>query len=221
MTLRWTALTKLTPSSRRVLAVTACASLVSLVGALCAFELQRPTLDKCALEVDAVQQNLRVTSANIAQTAATRTRVASTNAVLEDLRAAGVLEPLLGSHAMRAKSLLDPIAAQTGFRIDNVRELPTLPLRVPEPPPEQRHLRQPIEFTGQGSYGQISTFIALTEQTHPFAVLDSLSIAGQPQVPTNHKAVITFEWPAKGEKVKPVAATGGKGKTKKAPKTKK
>lgn len=123
----------------------------------------------------------------------------------DSLIALGVLEPLLGSLAMRGKSLLDPIAQQTGFHIDSVKELPPIPLQVPKPPPEQIYCRQLIEFTGQGSYTQIVAFIEQTEATNPFATLSGFQILAQPQNPERHKAVITFEWPSKGEKTKSAA----------------
>ena len=107
---------------------------------------------------------------------------------------------------MRGKMLLDPIAQQTGFRIDSVRELPPILLQLPKPPPEQLYYRQFIEFTGQGSYAQITAFIAQAEAANPLATLSGFLVLGQPQTPENHKAVITFEWPAKGEKAKPAAA---------------
>ncbi len=118
------------------------------------------------------------------------------------LVASGVIEPLLGSFSMRGKNLLDPIARQTGFHIDGVRELQPIPLQLPKPAPEQLHYRQPVEFTGQGSYTQITAFITQVEASQPLATLSGLLVLGQPQTPETHKAVITFEWPAKGEKIK-------------------
>ena len=114
----------------------------------------------------------------------------------------GVIEPLLGSFSMRGKNLLDPIARQTGFHIDGVRELQPIPLQLPKPAPEQLHYRQPVEFTGQGSYTQITAFITQVEASQPLVALSGLLILSQPQTPETHKAVITFEWPAKGEKIK-------------------
>lgn len=119
--------------------------------------------------------------------------------------ALGVLEPLLGSMAMRGKMLLDPIAQQAGFRIDSVRELPPILLQLPKPSPEQLYCRQFIEFTGQGSYTQITAFVAQVEAANPLATLSGFLVLGQPQTPETHKAVVTFEWPAKGEKAKPTA----------------
>ncbi len=118
------------------------------------------------------------------------------NAIL----ASGEIQPLLGSLAMRGKSLLDPLARQTGFQIESVRELPLLPLQVPVPAPNQLYGRQPVEFTGHGSYAQIVAFIAAAEERQPLATLSSLLVLAQPASPETHKAIVTFEWPASGEK---------------------
>ncbi|MDD4101497.1 MAG: hypothetical protein PHU80_02550 [Kiritimatiellae bacterium] len=118
--------------------------------------------------------------------------------------ATGAIEPLLGSFAMRGKNLLDPLSQQTGFSIDSVKELPRLPIRLPAPPPEQLYARQPIEFSGHGSYNQIVAFVTAVESSLPLATLNNLRILSQPQTPERHKAIVTFEWPVKGEKLQPV-----------------
>lgn len=113
------------------------------------------------------------------------------------------LEPLLGSLAMRAKSVLSLVSQQTGFIIDNVKELPAIPLRVPKPTALQLYSRQPVEFLGHGSYQQIVDFIAETEKQYPYVILAGLTVLAQVQTPEVHKAVIMFEWPVKGDKRQP------------------
>ena len=137
---------------------------------------------------------------DISGTAQQQAKTAASLADVEAFATSGVIEPLLGSFAMRGKSLIDPLAQKTGFTVNSARELPLIPLRAPSPAPEQLYGRQPIEFTGMGSYTQITAFIALTEETLPLATLSSLVILSQPQSPEIHRTIITFEWPAKGEK---------------------
>ena len=45
----------------------------------------------------------------------------------------GLLEPLLESYAMRAKSLLDPLAADVGLTVGDYAELPVRRLPLPQP----------------------------------------------------------------------------------------
>ncbi len=137
---------------------------------------------------------------DIAETAQQQAKTTASMLDVDAFIASGVIEPLLGSFAMRGKSLIDPLAQKTGFTISGAKELPFIPLRAPSPAPEQLFGRQPIEFTGQGSYAQITALISLTEESLPLATLSSLVILSQPQTPEIHRAIITFEWPTKGEK---------------------
>ena len=159
-------------------------------------------------EIAGLNDTINKMHAEIAGTERQKIKAAAAAATLEKLTAGGVIEPLLGSFAMRGKSLLAPLAQETGFVIDNVRELAPIPLQMPKPAPEQLYARQPIEFTGHGSYDQITAFITQVESTYSLTMLSSLLILSQPQTPETHKALITFEWPTKGEKRVPPAKTG-------------
>jgi Tfp pilus assembly protein PilO len=92
-----------------------------------------------------------------------------------------------------------PLAMKAGFKLENVKELPSVLLRLPSPVPNQIYARQPVEFIGRGSFDQIMQFVQETETTHPLTILSGLVIITQPQSSESHKAVITFEWPAKHE----------------------
>lgn len=157
-------------------------------------------------EVSELKITLTQMRADISGTQHQRVKTTELMEKRDNLLATGEIEPLLGSLAMRGKALLDPVAQQTGFAIENVKELPLLPLQVPSPAPEQLYGRQPIEFTGAGNFAQIVAFIATVEEQQPLATLSGLVIQGQSQNPEIHKAIVTFEWPAKGEKQKTPAA---------------
>jgi len=113
----------------------------------------------------------------------------------------GTLKPEALSNSMRmgAKALMMPIAQKVDFKIDNVKESPTILLRLPATVPEELYARQPIEFVGQGSFEQITRFIQETEEKYPLTILSGLVILSQQQTPACHKVVITFEWPVKQE----------------------
>ena len=55
----------------------------------------------------------------------------------------GLLEPLLESYAMRAKSLLDPLAADVGLTVGDYAELPARRLPLPQPMAPQLYARKP------------------------------------------------------------------------------
>jgi cell division protein FtsL len=108
-------------------------------------------------------------------------------------------DPVSNSLRMGAKSLMMPIAMKAGFKLENVKDLPAVLLRLPSPVSSQIYARQPVEFIGRGSFDQIIQFVQETETTYPLTILSSLVIITQPQSSESHKAVITFEWPAKHE----------------------
>lgn len=141
--------------------------------------------------------------ADIAKVEEQRNATATLQKERDSFLADHALEPLLGSLAMRAKSVLSLVSQQTGFVIDNVKELPAIPLRAPTPAALQLYSRQPVEFLGHGSYQQIMDFVAETEKQYPYVILGGLTVLAQAQTPEVHKAVIMFEWPVKGDKRQP------------------
>ena len=120
----------------------------------------------------------------------------------------GLLEPLLESYAMRAKSLLDPLAADVGLTIGDFVELPPRRLPLPKPQAPQLYARKPIRLTCTGSYATIISFLLRVEEKIPLVTLEAFSLKTQKD-PDNQSATIVFEWPIKGEKVPVAAAKGG------------
>jgi hypothetical protein len=129
------------------------------------------------------------------------TKTSELRASRDHLVTTGMLKPDPVSRSLRmgAKSLMMPVAEKASFRLDTVKEIPTVLLRLPNPVPTQLYARQPVEFIGRGSFEQILKFVQETEETYPLTILSSLVIVTQPQTPEIHKAVITFEWPTKHE----------------------
>lgn len=108
-----------------------------------------------------------------------------------------LLTPLLGSWSMRAKAVLDPLAADIGVQISDYTELPARALPLPKPTPLQLYARQPIRIACQGTYGEIASFVMRVEKLLPYVSLQALSIKTQKD-PMLQSATIVFEWPVKG-----------------------
>jgi Tfp pilus assembly protein PilO len=201
---------KLTPSVQRSISITLGALTVCLL-VFCLAILPTQKQIRLTLEKnDSLNETLNQMLQDVASVETLKKQSATSTSQLDALSAQGVIEPLLGSFAMRGKALLDPLALESGFSIDNVKECPQIPLQLPKPPPKQVYVRQPVEFSGQGSYTQIVSFIAKAEAAHPLLTLASLLILSQQQTPETHKASITFEWPAKGEKPAPAGSLSNK-----------
>ncbi|MFO7937624.1 MAG: hypothetical protein R6V06_08475 [Kiritimatiellia bacterium] len=111
----------------------------------------------------------------------------------------GVLEPLLNSYAMKAKTILAPYTKMSGLNIENVTELPPIPLQQPHPMSGVTYSRQPIEFTTSGSYTQMTSIISYAEKHLPMTALSSLQIKAQNRDPEVHDITFCFEWPVKME----------------------
>jgi hypothetical protein len=152
-------------------------------------------------EVSQLESTLATMRADIKRSEEIKKQKALSKGELDQLVSTGTLKPEELSNSMRmgAKSLLTPLAQKTDFKLENVKEYPSILLRLPTPVPQDIYARQPIECVGQGSFHEIMCFIQETEKTYPLTILSGLVILSQPQTPECHKAVITFEWPVKHE----------------------
>lgn len=111
--------------------------------------------------------------------------------------AAAELTPLLGSYAMRAKSLLDPLISGAGLTDVEFSEEATRKLPTPLPPPRQLHARAAVRITAKGSYQAIASFLLMLEKNLPLVSLQSLQIQSQQQ-PAKQAVTMILEWPTKG-----------------------
>ena len=111
--------------------------------------------------------------------------------------AAAELTPLLGSYAMRAKSLLDPLISGAGLTDVEFSEEATRKLPTPLPMPRQLHARATVRITAKGSYQAIASFLLMLEKNLPLVSLQSLQILSQ-QNPAKQTVTMNLEWPTKG-----------------------
>jgi len=130
----------------------------------------------------------------------------------------GLLAPLLGSYAMRAKAIVDPVAAQAGVAVVDYAELPArlLPLNKPQAP--QLYARQPVRLTCRGSYAALVSFLLRMEKLAAerpllkFVSTQALSFKSQ-QNNDQQTATLVLEWPVLGvntvQQAQAAAAKGG------------
>lgn len=109
-----------------------------------------------------------------------------------------MLEPLLESYAMAAKSIADPIAIGAGISETEYFELPILALPLPKRQPKQLHARCPVRICAQGSYQAFTSFLRQLEAKHPLVTLQSVTVTAQSN-PELQKLEFVLEWPTKGE----------------------
>lgn len=108
-----------------------------------------------------------------------------------------MLVPLLESYAMRAKSLLDPLALGAGLDDVTYSDEPFRALPLPTPMPRQLHTRVAVKLTATGSYQQAVSFLLRLEKEMPLVSLQQLDITAR-STPETQSVSIVLEWPAKG-----------------------
>lgn len=117
-----------------------------------------------------------------------------------------LLTPLLESYSMRVKSILDPIAADSGVTVQDYAERPRRLLPLAKPMAPQLYARQPIRLTCRGSYAAIISFVMRVEKLLPLVSLEAFSLKAQKDNDIQ-SADLVFEWPVLG--VNTAAAKGG------------
>ena len=120
----------------------------------------------------------------------------------------GLLTPLLESYAMRAKAILDPIAAESGLTVTDYAEQPKrlLPLTKPQAP--QLYARQPVRLTCRGSYAAIVSFMMRVEKVLPLVSVESFALKAQ-QNNDVQTATLVLEWPVLGVNTAQLPKNGG------------
>jgi len=197
------------PTTQRSLFFATAVAGVAVMLYLFAVQPCQDSIARVKRDLSALEDQKRVTERDLKDSP----RVKSMLAEIDKARAPymdALLTPLLESWAMRAKRLLDPLAADVGLKVLDYSEMPVRALPVPNPAPVQLYARRPIRVTCRGSYAEIASFILRVEKMLPYVALQSFSIKTQ-QDPEAQTASIVFEWPVKGALSRTVAppAKGG------------
>lgn len=200
--------TKSVAGSKNFMFLSALIMAVAAVIYLFAVQPAQMSIDKAKRELDSLMDQQRIMERDLKDSARVEGMLDEIDAAQKPFHDA-LLTPLLESWAMRAKSLLDPIAADVGLNIVDYSEQPVRALPLPKPPPLQLYARHPIRVVCKGSYAEIASFILRVEKLLPYVVLQALQIKAQKD-PEAQSAEIVFEWPAKGE-VRHVALPPGGG----------
>ena len=188
------------PNARRSFVVTALLGGAAAVIYLFAVQPTEEALAKARREYDEEASKLQMVNTNLRGAAANKERLATLEAALKPFRDE-MLEPHLGSYAMRAKSILEPLAVGAGLVGMDYADMTPRKLPVPRPTPLQLHVRQPVRFTAQGSYMAAISFLMRVEREHPLVALQSMSISAAAD-PERQQIEMVLEWPAKGGKSK-------------------
>ncbi len=200
----------LPPSLKKIIAFTGFMGALSVVFVVVVIVPQIGKRSTLSAEFEQVSNEFNLMLKNISEIGVLRDSVSVAERTFAETLTPGILEPLLGSYEMRALRLVAPHAQHAGITLaaDSVRCLPQLPIKPAESAKGRVYVRQPIEFTGSGSYEAIMAFMNEIETQMPLVCVSSLRILGQ-RTPEEHTMLIALEWPVLAE-VKAVKGTGVK-----------
>ena len=188
------------PNARRSFVVTMLLGAAAVGIYMFAVQPAEEALAKAHREHDEQANRLQTVNANLNGAPANKERLQKLAEELKPFRDE-MLEPLLGSYAMRAKSILEPLAFGAGLSNVDYADVSVRALPVPRPTPLQLHVRRPVRVTAQGSYMGAISFLLRVEKEHPLIALQSMSISTTSD-PERQQIEMVFEWPSKGGKSK-------------------
>lgn len=184
-------------ATKRSMFLAAAVAGVAVVLYLFAVQPCQDSIAKARSELERLDSQRRITERDLRDSPRVKSMIADTEAARVPFMDA-LLTPLLESWAMRAKSMLDPLAADVGLKIVDYSELPARALPLPNPMPRQLYARRPISVSCRGSYAEIASFVLRVEKMLPLVSLEALTINAQAGSPDEQNATIVFEWPVKG-----------------------
>ena len=192
------------PNARRSFFVSCAFAAVAVILYMFAVEPFGSDLARAKSELADLQDRQSRTNRDLRNSDNVRKTIAETEEQLAPYRDA-LLTPLLESYAMRAKSLLDPLALGAGLVDIEYSEEPfrALPLTKPQfkagvPLQKQLFTRAAIRINAKGSYQEAVSFLMRLEKDYPLVSLQSLDITAQ-QSPVHQSISMILEWPAKGK----------------------
>lgn len=109
-----------------------------------------------------------------------------------------LLEPLLESYAMRAKTQLEPLAREAGLTNLDFTEEPFRALPLGKAVPRQLHTRAAVRLSATGSYQAAVSLLLKIERDLPWVAVRQLNIAARRE-PEAQAVSIILEWPARGK----------------------
>ena len=107
-----------------------------------------------------------------------------------------MIEPLLESTAMRAKSFVDPLAAGCGLSGMEYEQESPIALPVFGFAAREQYARCPVKMTCRGSYQAAASFVLCIEKRFPLVALEALTIAARSD-PDLQQVSVILEWPMK------------------------
>ena len=193
-------LQNMAPNAKRSLLLTLVFGAIAAALYFCAIESTETTLAKTrtALRDRTAKHRTMMTNLSRAETVAKDLEDGAARLKTYERE---MIEPLLESTAMRAKALVDPLAAGCGLvGLEYEQESPiALPVRGFAA--REQYVRCPIRVTCRGSYQAAVSFIRCVEKRFPLVAFEALAITAGSD-PDLQQVSVILEWPMKKGAVK-------------------
>ena len=184
------------PNAKRSFFATVIFSALAVIIYLFCVQPSTAELEKTKRELSELQDRQYRTDVDLKRSSTVAKDLEDLENALKPFRDA-MLVPLLESYAMRAKSIIDPLALGAGLEDVTYSDEPFRALPLPTPMPRQLHTRAAVKLTATGSYQQAVSFLLRVEKELPLVSLQQLDITAR-QNPRSQSISLVLEWPAKG-----------------------
>lgn len=184
------------PNAKRAFLTTVVLGVVATAIYLLAVEPAIAALSRERARLEGLRDSQRRMTADLGSAGTVQKTLEELEAEMKPFAAAR-LDPLLGSFAMRAKSMLDPLITSVGLMDVEFSEEADRKLPTPLPMPKQLYKRAAVRIAARGSYQAIVSFLLMLEKEFPLVSLQACQIQSQ-QNPARQSVSMILEWPAKG-----------------------
>ena len=193
-------LQNMAPNAKRSLLVTLGFGAVAAALYFCAIESTETTLAKTRVTLRDRTTKHRTMMTDLSRADVLAKELADATARLQDYKKE-MIEPLLESTAMRAKAIVDPLAAGCG--LVGMEYEPETPITLPVigRAAKELYVRCPIKITCRGSYQAAISFIQCVEKRFPLVALEALTVSAGSD-PDLQQISVILEWPMKKGDVK-------------------
>ena len=186
-------LQNMAPNAKRALLVTLGFGAIAATLYFFAIESTEATLARTRRTLQDQTLKHRTITANLSQ-ADTITKTLAEGIVRLAAYEKDMIEPLLESTAMRAKSFVDPIATGCGLVGMEYEQETPIALPVFGYASREQYVRCPIKMTCRGSYQATVSFIKCVEKRFPLVALEALAVSAGND-PDLQQVSIILEWP--------------------------
>lgn len=194
-------LDNMAPNAKRAVMVTFAFVIVAVGLYFFAVEPAEASLAKEHKKLADLQSELAKTDTDLRGEKAMKARIDSVENELKEYEDA-MLTPLLGSYAMRAKNVIEPLILGAGLTDPRYSEASFRALPVTNPVPRQLHKRAAIRVSAKGSYQAAISFLMRLEKEMPLIALQTMDFTAA-QSPTEQSIEFVLEWPVKGDLTRP------------------